>query len=82
MTLDRHNPVPLSIQATRKRWSKDPVFPNAYDALAHDFAALGALVRARQLAEMTQADIAANLGIAEAPVVRLEPSVGSFKHAQ
>jgi len=81
MTRERYNPVPLSVPATKKRWSKDPAFTEAYDALADEFAALGELVRARQLAEMTQADVAASMGIAQASVARLESSAGSRKHA-
>lgn len=81
MTRDRYQPVPLNIEATRKRWSKDPAFTKTYDALADEFAVLGELVRARQLAVMTQADIATSMGIAQASVARLESSVGSRKHA-
>jgi DNA-binding XRE family transcriptional regulator len=81
MTRERYNLVPLNVAATRKRWSKDPAFAEAYDALADEFAALGELVCARQLAEMTQADVAASMGIAQASVARLESSAGSRKHA-
>lgn len=81
MTRERYQPVPLDIAATRKRWSKDPAFVEACEARADEFAALGELVRARQLAEMTQADVAASMGIAQASVARLESSAGSHKHA-
>jgi DNA-binding XRE family transcriptional regulator len=81
MTRERYNPVPVNTPATRKRWSKDPAFAEAYSALADEFAALGELVRARQWAEMTQADVAASMGIAQASVARLESSAGSRKHA-
>ena len=81
MTRERYNPVPLNIAATRKRWSKDPAFVEAYGALADEFAALGELVGARQHAEMTQADVAASMGIAQASVARLESSAGSRRHA-
>ena len=81
MTRERYNPVPVNIPATRKRWSKDPAFAEAYGALADEFAALSELVRARQLAEMTQADVAAGMGVAQASVARLESCAGSRKHA-
>lgn len=81
MTCKRYDPIPLNVAITGKRWSKDPAFANAYAALADEFAALGELVRARQLAEMTQADVAAIMGIAQASVARLESSAGSRKHA-
>jgi DNA-binding XRE family transcriptional regulator len=81
MTRDRYNPIPLDVAATKKRWSKDRAFATAYGELSDEFAALGELVRARQLAEMTQADVAASMGIAQASVARLESSAGSRKHA-
>ena len=58
MSRDRFNPVELDVEETRKRWSQDPEFVKAYDALADEFAALAELVRARQQADMTQADVA------------------------
>ena len=57
------------------------MFAEAFDALADEFAALGERVRARQLAEMTPADVAASTGIARASVARLESGAGSRKHA-
>lgn len=81
MTRERYNPVPLDIEATRKRWMKRPDFAAAYDALTDEFAALTELVRARQHAAMTQADVAERMGIAQASVARLESSAGSRKHA-
>ncbi|MDC8011415.1 helix-turn-helix transcriptional regulator [Tahibacter soli] len=81
MSRDRFNPVPLDIDKTRKRWSRDPAFAKAYDALSDEFAALAELVRARQQADMTQADVAERMGVAQATVARLESSAGSRKHA-
>ncbi|WP_284332911.1 helix-turn-helix transcriptional regulator [Dyella flagellata] len=37
--------------------------------------------RARQRAELTQADVAERMGVAQASVARLEASAGSRKHA-
>ncbi|HET7329253.1 helix-turn-helix transcriptional regulator [Dyella sp.] len=81
MTRERYKPVPLDVKATRKRWRKDPAFAAAYDALADEFAALAELVRARQGAELTQADVAERMGVAQASVARLEANAGSRKHA-
>ena len=81
MTGDRYNPVNLDIGVMRKRWSRDPAFAKAYGALAEEFAALAELVKARQQADMTQADVAHRMGIAQASVARLESSAGSRKHA-
>lgn len=81
MKTERYNPVPLDIDATHKRWAKSAAFVKAYDALADEFAALGVLLRARQQAGMTQADVAERMGIAQASVARLESSADSRKHA-
>ncbi|GLQ87658.1 helix-turn-helix transcriptional regulator [Dyella flagellata] len=81
MALERYKPVALDIETTRKRWRKDPAFAAAYDAMADEFAALAELVRARQRAELTQADVAERMGVAQASVARLEASAGSRKHA-
>ncbi|HET8553312.1 MAG TPA: helix-turn-helix transcriptional regulator [Rhodanobacteraceae bacterium] len=81
MKPDRYNPVPLDLEATKRRWMKRPGFAEAYDALADEFAALGELLRARTAAGLTQADVAERMGIAQASVARLEASAGSRKHA-
>jgi DNA-binding XRE family transcriptional regulator len=81
MTRERYNPVNLDVGAMRKRWSRDPAFAKTYEALADEFATLAELVRARQQADMTQADVADRMGIAQASVARLESSAGSRKHA-
>jgi transcriptional regulator with XRE-family HTH domain len=81
MTRERYKPVPLDLDATRERWVKDAAFARAYAALADEFAALAELVRARQRAELTQAQVAERMGVAQATVGRLESSAGSRKHA-
>ena len=81
MTRERYNPVTLDIDATRKRWLRSPAFVKAYAALADEFETLAELVRARQQASMSQADVALRMGIAQASVARLESSAGSRKHA-
>lgn len=78
---ERFDPVPLDLTKTRQRWRRDPAFATAYDALADEFATLSALICARQQADLTQADVAARMGIAQAAVGRLESSAGSRKHA-
>lgn len=81
MKPERYNPVPFDVAATRKRWMQRPDFAEAYNALADEFAVLGELLRARQAAGMTQADVADSMGVAQATVARLESSAGSRKHA-
>ncbi|MBS0576071.1 MAG: helix-turn-helix transcriptional regulator [Proteobacteria bacterium] len=81
MKADRYDPVPFDVDATRQLWMKDPAFAEAYGALADEYAALAELLHARKAAGMTQADVAASMGIAQASVARLEASAGSRKHA-
>jgi DNA-binding XRE family transcriptional regulator len=81
MTREHYKPVALDIDATRKRWLRSPAFAKAYAALADEFETLAELVRARQQAAMSQADVAQRMGIAQASVARLESSAGSRKHA-
>ena len=81
MTRERYQPVPFDIDATRSRWMKRKGFKAAYDALADEYATLDELLRARKTAGMTQADVAASMGVAQASVARLEASAGSRKHA-
>jgi DNA-binding XRE family transcriptional regulator len=81
MKPEKYKPVPFDVAATHARWMKRKGFAAAYDALADEFAALGELLRARQHAGMTQADVAERMGIAQATVARLESSAGSRKHA-
>ena len=81
MSEEGYNPVPFDVEATRKRWMKDPAFAEAYNALEDEFAALSELLRARRKAGMTQADVATSMGVAQATVARLESSAGNRKHA-
>ena len=81
MTTEHYNPVPFNVEATHKRWMKQPGFAEAYAALADEYAALAELLRARQAAGMTQADVAERMGVAQSSVARLESTAGSRKHA-
>lgn len=81
MTADRYNPVPFNVEASHKRWMKRPGYAEAYAALADEYAALAELLRARQAAGMTQADVAERMGVAQSSVARLESTAGSRKHA-
>ena len=81
MKPDCYQPVPLDVGATLKRWRRNPEFAAAYDALADEFAALGELLRARQAAGLTQAQVAERMGVPQSSVARLESSAGSRRHA-
>ena len=81
MKADRYDPVPFDVAATHTRWLKRPGYVQAYAALADEFAALGELLRARQAAGLTQAQVAERMGVPQSSVARLESSAGSRKHA-
>lgn len=81
MSRDRYQPVPFNVDAAQSRWAKRPGFNAAFAALDDEFAALSELLRARQAAGLTQADVAERMGVAQATVGRLESSAGSRKHA-
>lgn len=66
--------------AARKRVD-DPEFRAAYDALEDEFAALSALLHARKDAGLTQADVAARMGVSQPVLARIESSLGSRKHS-
>lgn len=57
MTREKYNPISFDVEASHKRWMKRPGYAEAYAALAE-------LVRARQHAAMTQADVADRMGVA------------------
>ncbi len=79
---DRYQPVAFDPKdyATKKR-KADPVFRVAYDALEDEFAALAALLTARKNAGLTQADVAARMGVSQPVLARIESSLGSRKHS-
>lgn len=66
--------------AAKKR-KTDPAFRVAYDALEDEFAALGALLKARKDAGLTQADVAEKMGVSQPVLARIESSLGSRKHS-
>jgi DNA-binding XRE family transcriptional regulator len=55
-----------------KRMLKDPAVKAEYDAQAEEFGLLDELLRARQRAGLTQAEVAARMGIKTPAVARLE----------
>ena len=79
---DNYQPVTFKpkLHAAAKRMS-DPAFRVAYDALEDEFAALGALLDARKEAGLTQADVAARMGVSQPVLARIESSLGSRKHS-
>ncbi|CAM5793648.1 MAG: helix-turn-helix transcriptional regulator [Burkholderiales bacterium] len=81
-TEDGYQPVGFDPKAhAAKRRKADPAFRAAYDALEDEFAALAALLAARKDAGLTQADVAARMGVSQPVLARIESSLGSRKHS-
>ncbi|MBS0404650.1 MAG: helix-turn-helix transcriptional regulator [Proteobacteria bacterium] len=81
-TEDRYQPVTFDPKAhAAKKRKADPDFRAAYDALEDEFAALAALLAARKDAGLTQADVAARMGVSQPVLARIESSLGSRKHS-
>ena len=81
-TEDQFHPVKFDPKAHAARKRKaDPEFKAAYDALEDEFMALGALLLARKEAGLTQADVAARMGVSQPVLARIESSLGSRKHS-
>lgn len=82
MDNDQFKPVAFDHKAHAARKRKtDPAFRAAYDALEDEFAALDALLKARKEAGLTQADVAARMGVSQPVLARIESSLGSRKHS-
>jgi DNA-binding XRE family transcriptional regulator len=82
MDNDQFKPVAFDPKAHAARKHKtDPAFRAAYDALEDEFAALDALLKARKEAGLTQADVAARMGVSQPVLARIESSLGSRKHS-
>jgi len=80
--MDKFNPVTFDPKAyAAKKRKSSAEFQNAYDALDDEFAALAVLLQARKEAGMTQAEVAAKMGVSQPVLARIESSLGSRKHA-
>jgi ribosome-binding protein aMBF1 (putative translation factor) len=53
-------------------WKKDPAFRDAYEKLKPEFALALALIKAREKAGMTQAQVAKRMGTTQSVVARIE----------
>jgi transcriptional regulator with XRE-family HTH domain len=62
-------------------WKRDPAFRREYDALEADFALPDELIRARNEAGLTQAEVAARMTTQPSAVARLEAAGGRRKHS-
>ncbi len=55
-----------------KQMETDPEYKAAYDALEQEFSIARALIKARADAGLTQADVAAKLGVSQPAIARME----------
>ncbi len=55
-----------------RRWSVDPAYRAAYDALDEEFALVASVIEARMRSKLTQEQIAMRMGTTQAVVARLE----------
>ena len=79
--IDTYHLIPFDLEATKAEWMQDPAFCAAYAAQADEFAALDALLAARRAAGLTQAEVAARMGIKPSSLARIEGSLGNHKHS-
>ena len=59
----------------------DPKVKAAYDEMAPEFALLRQMLKARQKAGLSQADVANRMGTKAPAITRLESSLGNGKHS-
>lgn len=71
----------MTHSALVKKMLKRPEVKAEYDAQAEEFAWLDELLRARQQAGLTQAEVAARMGTKTPAVARLEAGGGSRRHS-
>jgi len=64
-----------------KKMLKNPAVKAEYDAQAEEFALLDELLRARQRAGLTQAEVAERMGTQTPAVARLEAGGGNRRHS-
>jgi ribosome-binding protein aMBF1 (putative translation factor) len=54
------------------KWSKDPAYRTAYDALEKEFALAAAIAEARSRAGLTQAEVAERMQTTQSNIARME----------
>jgi len=68
-------------EAMIAKWKKDPAFKAEYAALEQEFAMFDELLKARQAAKLTQAEVARRMGTKVPAISRMESSNGGKKHS-
>ncbi len=74
-------PIPFDPRAALAREMKKPGFRQAYVAISEEFATLDALLDARRDAGLTQAQVAARMGVKQSALARIEASLLSRRHS-
>lgn len=74
----------ISVNASVKRWRKDPEFRAAYEALDEEFAIASQMIEARTRAGLTQDELARRMHTSQSSIARLEsgrskPSVSTLE---
>jgi ribosome-binding protein aMBF1 (putative translation factor) len=64
-----------------REWRQDPEFVREYDSLEDEFALFDELLRARQEAGLTQAEVAERMATQPSVVARLEAGGGRLRHS-
>jgi ribosome-binding protein aMBF1 (putative translation factor) len=65
----------------KKKALSNPKVKAAYDEMSPEFALLRQMLKARQKAGLSQADVAERMGTKAPAVTRLESSLGNGKHS-
>lgn len=79
---EHYAPVAFDPKAfAARRSQEDAEFAVAYDALQDEFAVLDVLLQARKAAGLTQAEVAARMGVKPSSLARIETSLASRKHS-
>ena len=60
------------LRTLHERWSKDPEYRKAYDALEDEFALAAAIAEARSRAGLTQQEVAQRMHTTQGNIARLE----------
>ncbi|GBU15074.1 hypothetical protein AwPolaro_04520 [Polaromonas sp.] len=81
-TTTTYAPLPFNPALEAVRLKKEsPAFARAWNAQAEEFEALDVLLSARKRAGLTQAQVAAAMGVKQSALARVEASLSSRSHA-
>ncbi|MEY2801896.1 MAG: helix-turn-helix transcriptional regulator [Ramlibacter sp.] len=81
MPNDSYKPVRLDSKKALSKARSRSGFPEAWEALEEEYAALEALLGARKKAGLTQEELAARMGTTKSAISRLESSLRDDKHS-